>query len=215
MRRISRREHVLLAVALAVAAATAVYFPRVRPARLRIEALDEQRVQAEQQIREVRWPRTPEDPGRLVAKRDALRAEVAAARDALRRAEGRFVSRCEEALADELRVGISALADRHGVRFRENLSCPEAALRSFVGDTGSSGDLPDAARLVRFLALGDPYSLGARQVTLETDFAGLRGFLRDLDRLDHRVLVLRFDITAGEGCGPGVAPLLATLVYVH
>ncbi len=212
MRSISRREHILLAAAVAVAAATAVYFPRVRPARLRIEALEEQRVQAELQVREVRWPRTPGDPGRLVARRDALRAEVEAAREALRRAEARFVSRCDESLADELRVEISALADRHGVYVRENLACPEAALRSFVGDPGNAGD---AARLVRCLTLGDPYALGARQVTLETGFAGLRGFLRDLDRLDHRVLILRFDITAGEGCGPGVTPLLATLVYVY
>jgi hypothetical protein len=56
--------------------------------------------------------------------------------------------------------------------------------------------------------------MAARQVTLETDFAGLRGFLRDLGRLDHRVLVLRFDITVGDGYRPGVTPLLATLVVV-
>jgi hypothetical protein len=211
MRRLSPREHLLLLLACAVALGTAVYFPRIRPARLRTAALQEQRARIEQEVGQVRWPRVPDDPGRLALRRDALRAEVAAAREALARAEQRFVSRADPRLADELRISISALADRHGVYFRENLACPEAALRTFVGDAPPSA-LPDAARLVRFLALGDPYALGARQVTLETDFAGLRGFLCDLASLDHRVLVLRFDITVGDR--PGVAPLLATLVLV-
>lgn len=213
MRRISRREHVMLAVAIAVAAAVGVYLPRVRPARMRIEALHEQRVQAEEQLRQVRWPRAPEDPERLAARRDALRAEVLAAKVSLERAERRFVSRCDPALADGLRLKLSALADRHGVYFRENLPCPEATLRAFAGDDAATGG-PEAARLLRSLTLGTPYALGARQVTLETDFAGLRGFLRDIDRLDQRVLVLRFDITVGEGYRPGVTPLLATLVFV-
>lgn len=236
MRALSKREHSLLMIGFAVLLTVGVYLPRIRPARLRAAALDEQRLAVENRIREAKWPRPPEDFGRLTQRRDALRSEVESARRELRQAERCFASHGGDALADELRLEISALAQRHGVVFREDVACGEGVLRGFVGGgpwsgTGSTVDYDEdeeiappqrsirasretaAQRLVSFLTLGDPYTLKARQVTLEADFDDLRGFLHGLDRLAHRVVVLRFDLTVRDRSPRTPAPLQATLAY--
>jgi len=213
VRRITRREHLLLLSAIAIAATTAFHHARFRPARARTSTLRAETARYAERLNEVKWPRPPEDPVRLAKRRDAARREVEAAREALTRVEAGFVSQCEPALADEVRLQVSAIADRHGVHVRENLPCPRQTLQSFVGETGK-GVISPASDFVRFLTLGDPYALRVRQVTIEADFACLRAFLRELDELQHHVLVLRFDIEVDRDFAAGATILKTKLLLV-
>jgi len=212
VRRMSKREHLLLVAAVAAAAITTFHHLRLRPAREKLALLSAETGRYAERLAEARWPRPPEDPKRLAARRDAVRREVEAARQTLFAVERRFVSRGDPSLADDLRLKISALADHHRVHVRENLPFARQSVRGFVGETRS--DAAAAARFVRFLTLGEPYTLRVRQVVLEADFAGLRGFLHDLAGLEHHVLVLRFDVTAGPAAYAGVRTLSAKLLLV-
>jgi hypothetical protein len=206
MQKPSRREHLLMIAALYLTVAMALYVMKVRPAAKERARVESQAELFRQRLAAAEWPRRGGDPERLAETRNALQAEVARARRALDEAEARFVSHADPRAGDELRLEISALAERHRVFFKENRSCTPAMLRAFVGESRTNDGL------VRFLALGEPYALSTRQLTLETDFAGLRGFLRDLGELEQLVIVLRFEITVIDPGRPGAAPLQAKLV---
>ena len=191
MRSMSRREHYLLLAALLGVTALILFGVRYRPHAARLAGLDDQRRIAEARLAGAKWPADRGEPKRLSADCEELRAEVEKLEESLRREEARFVSRRTPASMDELRVRISELAQRHRIRLHEHRSCAEQELRAFLGRTEG-----DAASLVRFLALGEPYALRARAICFESDFAGLRGFLRDLAALEQQVVVLRFEIAA-------------------
>ena len=209
MRALSAREHLLLIGALAFAVVFALYGLRYRPHAARLREWAGHKALVQNQLASAKWPVDPGDPGRLTRERDRLRAEVECLRADLAREETRFVSQSSPAAMDELRVRISELADRHRLHLRENRSCREQELRGFIGKTQS-----EAAALVRFLTLGEPYSFRARHLAFETDFAGLRGFLRDLAALDQRVVVLRIEIAVAEPRRTEATPLEIRMVLV-
>lgn len=202
MRTLSAREHALLMVALAVVVGFAFYGVRYRPHAARMKEHAEHRELLDRQLAGAKWPVDRGDPQRLSEREEAMRADVERLRALLQRQESRFVSQGDPAAMDELRVHISDLANKHRVRLVENLACPEQELRGFIGKTNS-----DAGTLVRFLTLGEPYSFRTRRLALETDFAGLRAFLRGLAALDQRVVILRFEIAVAKPCGTRTTPL--------
>jgi hypothetical protein len=127
--------------------------------------------------------------------------------------ESRFVPHEQSGELEELLLQISALADRHAVQFRENTPCPAATLRRFLGPHHAAC-ATEAADLVRFLTLGEPYARPVRQVTLDATFQGLRRFLRDLGALPQLVVIACFEIEAPTDTAPGQAPLRAKLLLV-
>jgi hypothetical protein len=194
----STREHVLMIAAALVAVAFGYWIFRHRPHADRLGKLAFQTDWTRQRLDGVKWPEDKGDPATLQRELDSLARETAAARARLGTLEGRFVSLGRPGEREELRLAISALADRHDVRFRETMACPTAALRQFLGDAAHR-PAGSAADLVRGLALGEPYELEVRQVTLDAGFAGLLAFLEGLDQLEHRVIVLRFEIEVRDG----------------
>ena len=198
MSRLSAREHALMIAAALVAVAFGYWLVRYRPHADRLGKLAFQTDWTRQRLDGVKWPENKGDPATLQRELDAQAREAEAARARLAALERRFVSLGRPGEREELRLAISALADRHGVRFRETMACPAAALRQFVGD-GARRPAGSAADLVRGLALGEPYELDVQQVTLDAGFNGLLRFLEGLDQLEHRVIVLRFEIEVRDG----------------
>lgn len=214
MRAPSSREHVLMISALMIATITFVLVADYRPHRKSMRRIETQKELLERQLEQVQWPKAKGDPKRLAQRRDALRGEVEQARADLAEAEAAFASQGDPDADDELRIEMSALADRHEVRICEAVRCAAPMLRTLLSETRARSDAAPAERFVRFLALGEPYSFRARQLTLEADFAGLCAFLRGLGELRYRVLVIRFEITVVDSYRTRGAPLQAKLVVV-
>lgn len=212
MRRLSRREHVLLLLAGLVAVGFGYSILRVRPANARRARIETRTSVFRKRLKDARWPRSA-DPEVLGATLARLTAELEDDRKQLQRLEARFVAHDQPGELEELLLRISALADRHAVDVRENAPCTGANLQRLIGGRPAASETA-AARLLRFLALGEPYARPVRQITLDTTFQGLRGFLRDLDELPHLVVVGCFEIEAAADPAPGQAPLRAKLLLV-
>jgi hypothetical protein len=213
MRGLSNREHVLLILAMVVAVTIAFLLFRLRPRRQELERLTFATQQAEQRYESTRWPAAGSDPEPL---REALREQkerISEQEAALRRHEAGFSSRGTPGAGGDLRLEVSRLADRCGVRVLEDVICSRPKLAAILGDgVRETGNW--SARLVRFLSLGEPYELPARRLVLDASFAGLRSFLRGLSELSGRVVVLNFEIERNEDAAAGTPPLRARLLLV-
>ena len=185
MRPITPREHLLLIAALLVVVAMGYGLIRVRPKGAEVGRIDQAAEIARTRLEGVSWPRPAGEPEIL-----------------------------EEKL-EELRLAISSLADRCGVRVLENVICPRTTVGAYLGSrAGVTQAERPAAQLVRFLAMGEPYSLTAREVTLDAPYGGIRSFLEGLAELEKRVVVMRFSIAVNRNARPGTAPLRAKFLLV-
>jgi len=212
MRSLNRREHVLLLIAVLIAAGMGYSALRVRPADARLARIETRTALFRDRLKNAEWPKA-EDPEALSAVLSRLTSELEADRNHLADLEARFVPRGQSGELEELLLQISALADRHAVQFRENTPCPTATLRRFLGPHHAAC-ATEAADLIRFLTLGEPYTRPVRQVTLDATFQGLRGFLRDLGALPQLVVIACFEIEAAKDPLAGQAPLRAKLLLV-
>ncbi|MHC4932684.1 MAG: hypothetical protein ACYTGV_10900 [Planctomycetota bacterium] len=215
MRRLTPREHALLIAALLVVVAMGFGLFRVRPKGAAAGRVDQEAEIARTRLAGVNWPRPSGEPEPLERELSELRRQAAEYEAALKLQEARFVSLGGPGEMEELRLQISALADRCGVRIVENVICPRTKVRAYLGSrAGPTEAERPAAKLVRFLAMGEPYSLTTREVTLDAPYGGLRDFLTGLAELDKRIVVMRFRIEANANTRRGTPPLRASFLLV-
>ena len=213
MRGLSTREHVLLLAALVVVVGIGFLLFRSRPRHQELGRLEYATEQARERYRTTRWPASAGDPESLRRELAELQERIAGKEAALRAHEARFASQAGAGAVGELRLEVSRLAARSGVRVLEDVICPRPKLGGVLGGEIRAAE-SRAARLVRFLALGEPYEMPARQLVLHASFSGLRAFLDGLAALRHRVVVLHFEIVRNEEAGPGTASLRVRLLVL-
>lgn len=213
MRRPTRRERILLLVALIVAVAVGWWTFRYRPLAKELEIVRRGLADAEARIAHVQWPRVEGDEGSLERDLATLRTVNQEAGATLAEMERRFVSLAKPETLEDLRVQMSARAADCQVRFRENTLCPPTRLREFVG--GAQAPKTSAARLVSFLTLGEPYALPVRELVFDASFCGLCSLLEGLSALPGEVVVLRFEMEAKEDDAAGPTPLSVRLLLVY
>ncbi|MHC4222558.1 MAG: hypothetical protein ACYSX0_15695 [Planctomycetota bacterium] len=215
MGRLTPREHALLIAALLVVVAMGYGLFRVRPMGAESGRIDQAAEIARTRLEGLNWPRPAGEPEPLKRELEEVREQIAEHETALKFQEARFVSLGGPGEMEELRLQISALADRCGVRIVENVICPRTKVRAFLGSrAGLTKTERPAARLVRFLAMGEPYSLTTREVTLDAPYGGLRDFLKGLAELEKRIVVMRFRIETNKNARPHTPPLRARFLLV-
>jgi hypothetical protein len=212
VKRLTRRERILLLVAFVVAVGFGYWALRLRPLAKELERLDRGVATARARVENVQWPKVHGDVPALDRELGVLEEVNAAAARTLAELERRFVSVAAPEALEDLRLQMSAKASTCEVRFRENVILPRAKVREFAGPDG--GEPSEAARLVRFLALGEPYELPVREVVFDADFCGLVSLLKGLNDLAGEVVVLRFEMEAKEDGVSGPTPLSVRLLLV-
>jgi hypothetical protein len=213
VRGLSTREHALLLAALVVVVGVGFLLFRSRPRHQQLARLEFATEQARERYRTTRWPASAGDPASLRRALTELQRRIGEQETDLRAQETRFASQAGAGAVAELRLEVSRLAARSGVRVLEDVICPRPKLSGVLGGEIRSAE-SRSARLVRFLALGEPYEMPARRLVLDASFAGLRAFLDGLAALRHRVVVLHFEIERNEEAAPGDPPLRARLLLL-
>ena len=216
MKRLSLRERILLVVALTATTAVAYGVLRLRPVLAELEQTRQVTEATVARRDGLTWPQAAGDASALERELEELQAVIREAKATLGGMEHRFVSLANPDAREDLRLEVSASASRCRVRFRENVECAPATVREFVSASGTPPDAESkAARLVRFLALGEPYALPVREVAFDASFCGLCTLLRGLADLSSEVVVLRFEIDVQADDARGPTPLSSRLLLVY
>lgn len=213
MKKISRRERMLLYLGTVVVAVVLAYVFRFR---LGLEDRDKLLAMAEVHqgiATSLVVPSPAADPLALNEELRMLEARLERNRQLIGSFESRFRSRTSSPALDDLRVQISRVATASRVTLRTSAPVLPGRIREFLRSRQDLDTNRGGAPL-RFLTLGEPYRLPVREVTLDSDFRGLHTFLKRLTALEAEVVIVNFDIQKRDVADSSLPPLRTLLWLV-
>lgn len=231
--RLTTREHVLLVAAMLAAALMGYWLFRYRPAVATIRELSQKAQQAREQVQQVQWPAAPTtEPAQLQSQLARAEEKLADARTRLALLERQFAPADGGEAIQHLKVELFDLASRSGLRIAEdvpfngNLASTSRGARDAqpakpgVGTIASKDHAadPSARGAPDYTILMQYYRRPIEKLTIEGPYGGLRRFLKGLEHLPWRVVVLDFGIAATQANSNATAQrdvpphLTATLV---
>ena len=213
LKKMSRREHVLVIIAWGILIGM-VYVPfRYLPSLKETKGLIEETEKTWAKQKEIKLPKEPpEDPELLEKERMEAERSLTGMRTAIASLEGAFAPVDSPEVLHGLQVEISDLARASGVRVLgikpyEPKSPPAQGVKQSVPDTsGSKGSVYGSG--------GTPYPRPMRRLEAATSYGGFKRFIRGLNNLHWRVTVAEFTLEKAEPAkrGPGGEPLTVTLI---
>ena len=208
MNQVSKREHVLMLTCFVVAAVIGYWMFRFRPIQAQISSRQEQGVLAGKEIDEFQMPVEPqENDEKLAAELAELETILKKSQDQLTTLEGKFADSKDPGSIQQLKVEISDLANRMGVKIAESvpfdIKQADSALRS-AGQTRTIGQN----------LLSSVYERPTHQMKFQCGFRNLVEFISGLAELSHRIVVLKLDMQTETKTDKVPAPQLLSVEIV-
>lgn len=213
LKKITRREHLLILVALGILIGMAYSIFRFFPEKKEMEDLILEVEKTLSRQKEIDLPGDPQaDLDRLKKEEREIGEELVRQRASIASLEEKFVPLDSPETLHGLQVEISDLARASGVRVMENkpyepkLPPAQGVKQSVPDSSGSKGSVYGAG--------GTPYSRPMRRLEAATSYGGFKRFIRGLNNLHWRVTVVEFTVEVAQPAkrGPGGEPLAVTLI---
>ncbi len=215
LKKISRREHLLLIIALGILIGMAYVPFRYLPAQKEIAGLIEETEKTWAKTKGIELPNDPaEDLKRLEKEKMDMEQTLIGMREAVASLEEAFAPVDSPEVLHGLQVEILDLARVSGIRILENKpyepKSPQAPnlIRGAVPEhrpRGVKQSVPD---------IFTPYSRPMRRLEAAASYRGFKRFIRGLNDLHWRVTLVEFTVEAARPAkrGPGGEPLIVTLI---
>ena len=188
MNQVSKREHVLMLTCFVVAVVVSYWMFRFRPIQAQISARQEQGVLAGKEIDEFQMPAEPqENDKRLAAQLSELETLLKNSQGHLTTLESQFADSTNPGSIQQLKVEISDLANRKGVKIAESVPFDIKQSDSALRATGQT-------RTIGQNLLSSVYNRPTHQMKIQCGFRNLVEFISGLDGLSHRIVVLKLDL---------------------
>ncbi len=200
MKDLTRRESMLLILVFLSAIVIGYPLFRYKALKVALQNVESRTEEANAKLKNVEWPKEPNQTTEEI-NAELVKAEemLQEARETLNAKEAHFVSQEDVLDVQELRVKISALARKNGIRITKNIPLREKV----EGSEKASEKGPQKAkgRLLQQLKAGDPYSRPLQELQITATYSRLRQFLKGLNGLSHAVSVVWFDIQVAPTAG--------------